>query len=133
MDTERQELESAFKAPDTPLEDLLALICSNVLGVKQVSINDNFFTDLGGHSLLATQFVTRLRDTLHIELPLRTLFEFPTITMLAAAITEQSNQKDRIERTAQLLLDLEQLSEDEVETMLADRQKREASEREVAK
>ncbi|MBA3947793.1 MAG: amino acid adenylation domain-containing protein, partial [Herpetosiphonaceae bacterium] len=72
----------AFVAPRTSLEQQLATAWTEVLNRTPVGVTDNFFA-LGGHSLLATQLVTRLRDQLQIELPLRSLFEHPTIADLA--------------------------------------------------
>jgi amino acid adenylation domain-containing protein len=72
-------------APRTPGERRLADIWQKVLGVPRVGVLDNFF-DLGGHSLLATQVVARLRDAFGVELPLRTLFEAPTVAALAQHI-----------------------------------------------
>ncbi|MBW4459829.1 MAG: amino acid adenylation domain-containing protein [Nodosilinea sp. WJT8-NPBG4] len=72
-------------APTTSLEATLVEIWVQLLG-QQVGIDDNFF-ELGGHSLLATQFVSRVRDRLHIELPLRSIFETPTIAELAQQIS----------------------------------------------
>ncbi|MHA7629651.1 non-ribosomal peptide synthase/polyketide synthase [Corallococcus sp. M7] len=72
----------AYEAPATPLEEKLAALWSEVLRVPTVGRTDNFF-ELGGHSLLATQLVARVRAALDMELPLRALFEAPTIAALA--------------------------------------------------
>ncbi|HEY9878197.1 MAG TPA: amino acid adenylation domain-containing protein [Leptolyngbyaceae cyanobacterium] len=72
-------------APTTSLEMALVELWVQLLGRDQVSIHDNFF-ELGGHSLLATQLISRVRDRLQVELPLRTVFETPTIAELAKAI-----------------------------------------------
>jgi amino acid adenylation domain-containing protein len=81
--------EETFVAPRTPEEELLAGIWAEILDVEQVGIHDNFF-ELGGHSLLATQVMSRIRDTFSCELPLRHLFESPTVSSLVAKIgTEQ--------------------------------------------
>jgi len=77
--------ETTFIAPRTPTEEVLAGIWAQLLGVPQVSINDNFF-DLGGHSLLATQVISRIRTTFGIEIPLLQLFESANLAALAAQI-----------------------------------------------
>jgi amino acid adenylation domain-containing protein/FkbM family methyltransferase len=74
-----------FVAPRTPLEERLAAMWAEVLGVERVGVNDNFF-DLGGHSLLATRLIGLTREALEVELPLRHIFESPTLGGLAAAI-----------------------------------------------
>jgi amino acid adenylation domain-containing protein len=84
-DSSRREQEDNFVAPNTPTEEILAAIWAEVLGLQQVGINDNFF-ELGGHSLLATQIISRIREAFSIELPLRYLFEAPTIASLSQAI-----------------------------------------------
>ncbi|HSS78404.1 MAG TPA: amino acid adenylation domain-containing protein, partial [Thermoanaerobaculia bacterium] len=76
---------AGFVAPVTPLEELLAGIWSLVLGVETVGLHDSFF-DLGGHSLLATQVVSRIREACAVDLPLRRLFEAPTLEELARAV-----------------------------------------------
>ena len=77
-DPVRPELEQNYVRPQTPMQESLAGVYRDILGLKQVGIYDNFF-HLGGHSLLATQFVSRLRQKFHVELPLRLFFEHPTV------------------------------------------------------
>ena len=82
---DRQEPETAYIEPGTPTEELVAAIWADVLNVEGVGVHDNFF-DLGGHSLLATRIISRLRHSFQIELPLRALFECPTVAALAKRI-----------------------------------------------
>lgn len=72
-------------APRTPVEAIVAGFWTEILGIEKISINDNFF-ELGGHSLLATQLFSRFRKALQVEIPLRTLFEAPTVSGLAARL-----------------------------------------------
>ena len=92
-DRSRPELDGAFVAPRTPTEELLAEIWAQLLNIERVGIHDNFF-DLGGHSLLATQLVSRMRESFQVEIPLRRLFEVPTVAGLAESIeaARQSGQ-----------------------------------------
>jgi len=78
----RAELGQSVVAPRTATEELLANIWVKLLGLKQVSVHDNFF-DLGGHSLLAMRLIARVEKEFHCSLPLRTLYERPTIERLA--------------------------------------------------
>jgi amino acid adenylation domain-containing protein len=81
-DQSRADFDDAFVAPRTPVEEILANIWADVLKLDKVGIHDNFF-HLGGHSLLATQVVSRVNHSFQINLPLRRLFETPTIAGLA--------------------------------------------------
>ena len=87
------ELTGKVEAARTPTEELLVGIWSEVLGVKEVSIHDNFF-DLGGHSLLATVLISRIRNAFHMELPLHVLFEAPTVAGLAATLVWAGRAQD---------------------------------------
>jgi amino acid adenylation domain-containing protein len=79
------ELPEGAIAPRTPTEEIVVGIWSIVLGIGRVGVEDNFF-ELGGHSLRATQIVSRLREVFHLDLPLRAIFEHPTIAGLAERI-----------------------------------------------
>jgi amino acid adenylation domain-containing protein len=106
----------AVVAPRNQVEQGLADIWRQVLRVEQIGVEDNFF-DLGGHSLLATQVIARIRSTFHVQLPLRSLFDTPTVAGLAQQI-EALPQNAEDEEVAKLLQELEGLSDEEAERLL---------------
>src|SRR6185503_19580402 len=98
----RVGLQTGFVAPRSSVEKELAGIWAGLLKLDAVGVHDNFF-DLGGHSLLATQLVSRVRKEFHIEIPLRSLFETPTVAALAEKIekstaTHADSIKPRVNR-----------------------------------
>jgi len=86
---ERPDLGSQFVAPRTPMEEIIAQIWGQVLGLDSIGVDDNFF-DLGGHSLLATQVIAQIRETLQMDTPLASLFMFPTVAALAEHLADVS-------------------------------------------
>ncbi len=83
----RADLAASYVAPETDLEQTIAAIWRQVLGVDKVGIHDNFF-DLGGHSLLMAQVQSQLKRRLHEDLPLVTMLEYPTVSALARHLSE---------------------------------------------
>jgi len=101
------EIDDNFVAPRTQLEVELAGIWADILKVERAGINDNFF-DLGGHSLLATRLIFRLREHFGVELPLRALFEAPTIARIAPVIVQSQLEQIDGEEMVQVLTALQQ-------------------------
>jgi amino acid adenylation domain-containing protein len=130
-DHSRPELEGEYVAPRNEIEEKIAAICVDLLNIDRVGIYDSFF-DLGGHSLLATQFISRLEEMFEVEVPLRNIFDKPTVADLAEFISRNEGQMrdqemtkiEKLERGEQefdqILEDLEHLSEEEVQKLLAD-------------
>jgi amino acid adenylation domain-containing protein/non-ribosomal peptide synthase protein (TIGR01720 family) len=83
----RDRARGGLVPPRTPLEEVLASVWSEVLHREEIAVDDDFF-ELGGHSLLATQVVSRLRGALGAEVPVRLVFELPTIAAQAARLAE---------------------------------------------
>ena len=117
-DLDRSLMKSVYVEPRNDIERELVQICEELLGVDQVGVHDNFF-ELGGHSLLATQFISRVRESLSVELELRQLFETPTVAQIAEAI-ETSEAEATVDRTriAELIKRINELSDDEVKELL---------------
>jgi amino acid adenylation domain-containing protein len=90
----RPEVVRSYQPPRSRSERLLAAIWAEVLNVERVGLSDNFF-ELGGHSLLATQLVSRIHIEFNKELPVRAIFEAPTIAALAAELDRQVSQRGK--------------------------------------
>jgi amino acid adenylation domain-containing protein len=117
-DSLSSQRERAFAAPRTTAEEIVAGIWSQILRTERVGVNDNFF-DLGGHSLLATQIITRVQKVFQVELPLRVLFERPTIADLVGAVADRVGGFQVVEEIASIYRKLEELSDDAVREMLS--------------
>jgi amino acid adenylation domain-containing protein len=87
-DGARPRLERPYAAPETPVQETLASVWREVLGIDRVGIDDDFF-HLGGHSMLAVRMAARVRDTFGLELALAQVFEHPTIRELGGSVTGQ--------------------------------------------
>ena len=98
----RGKTDDNFVAPRTELEEEIAGIWAEILKVERVGISDNFF-DLGGHSLLATRLIFQLREHFHVDVPLRALFEAPTIATFAPVIVQSQLEQVDSEDMAQAL------------------------------
>lgn len=113
----------AYVPPRSPIEEELAILWSEILGLEwdgersPIGINDSFF-DLGGHSLLATQIVSRIRETYQVELPIRRLFETPTIAGLAEIISDELVESVSTDEIEELLDEIESLSDEEVQKLI---------------
>ena len=88
----RPELASPFVAPRTPVEEALAVIWAGALQLEQVGIHDNFL-ELGGDSLIAARIITKATRTLQVDLPLRALFESPTVADMAVVVTQNQSRQ----------------------------------------
>ncbi|HEX7180733.1 MAG TPA: SDR family NAD(P)-dependent oxidoreductase [Thermoanaerobaculia bacterium] len=123
----RPDLPTPYVAPDGETQQRLADIWRDLLGIAPIGAHDNFF-QLGGHSLLGLQVMTRIQEAFRVELPLRALFEAPTIAELAAAIErggEPSKNVPEIRRAdaidvRKVLENLDALSEEEMDALLAE-------------
>ena len=126
----RPQLANPYVAPRNQTEQVIAGVWQQLLGIEQVGVHDNFL-QLGGHSLLATRVCAHLREILQVELPLRSFFEKPTVAGLAEVTSRQTSAPRKTEAPAvqrrprvdkdveQLLAELDQLSHEEVEALLA--------------
>jgi acyl carrier protein len=96
------ETEDAYVEPRTAVEEVVAGIWKHVLKVERVGVRDNFF-DLGGHSLLATSVVSRVAESLRVNVPLRSMFEAPTVEQFCRAVVEREAKPGQTEKIADIL------------------------------
>jgi acyl transferase domain-containing protein/acyl carrier protein len=107
----RPNIQTPYVEPRNELERSLANIWQDILGLEQVGIYDNFF-DIGGDSLLATQLIARLSKNFSVDLPLRAVFESPTVGELGLTIIQQQAGEIESDEMTQILAELEALPEE---------------------
>jgi len=107
----RPHLEHPFVSPGTALEKALAAIWAEVLGFDQVGIHDNFF-ELGGDSLLATRIISRVMRRFRADLPIKTLFESPTVAKMVEILLHGQARTIGEDELARILSEVESLSDE---------------------
>jgi acyl-coenzyme A synthetase/AMP-(fatty) acid ligase/acyl carrier protein len=110
----RPELGISYAAPRTSVETELERIWASVLYLNHVGINDNFF-DLGGHSLAASRVISRVIQTFQLELPIKALFDAPSVAEMAAIITQHQAKRASDTELAQMLREVEAMTEEEAQ------------------
>jgi hypothetical protein len=113
-----RDAKESYVAPRTPVEQMLAEIWGEVLRTERIGVHDNFF-DAGGHSLLATQILSRVRHAFQVDIAVREFFTEPTIDTLAKTIVQNQASQVEQEDLAQMLAELEALSAEDTQQLLA--------------
>jgi acyl carrier protein len=116
------ELEGEYIAPGTPMEESIADIWCDVLGLERVGVKDNFFT-LGGHSLLALQVIHRVGKQFDEEVPLRVLFEKPTVEQFARYILDRCVEDSYDGSLYRILSEIEGLSDEAAQSLVGDKRR----------
>jgi phthiocerol/phenolphthiocerol synthesis type-I polyketide synthase E len=115
----RPQLNNKYMAPTTPIEESVARIWEDILGIKPVGIEDNFF-DLGGHSLLATLFLSRLQEEFQVRLEMRVIFETPTVSTIARMVEEEQSKAGDTQTIEDIIRQVEGLSNEQVQEALSE-------------
>lgn len=110
-------MQGGSAAELNPAEKKMIGIWRDVLGVNAIELDDNFF-ELGGHSLLAVQIIARIRNIFNVPIPLRCIFEAPTVAGLAAVVAQYSSDSREEDDVARILQEVEGLSEEEAQRLL---------------
>jgi len=116
----RPEMNCLYQAPQSEIELTLSSIWSEALGIDKVGVHDNFLT-LGGHSLAASRVAARVIAHFRLELPLRALFDSPTVAHMATVISTYQDKRMDEDGLSRLLEELEDMSDEEARRLLAER------------
>jgi len=117
-DYSRPELGTPYAHPQNQMEENLVRIWEEVLGVRPIGIDDNFF-NLGGHSLAATRVVSRVIQQFQIDIPLQSLFQSPTVADMAAVITAHQGKKLGESQLKTILDELASLSDADAQQLVS--------------
>jgi amino acid adenylation domain-containing protein len=119
LDTPGERRLQESELPRTAVEEVIAILWAEVLGAERVGVQDDFL-ELGGHSLLLTRLASRLQEAFRMEIPIRMLFESPTVAQQSERLEDLGRAARRdVKKIAQLLISLNQMSDTEVRTLLA--------------
>jgi acyl carrier protein len=122
-EAKRPELSQSYAPPRSEIERILAEIWAQVLSLDRVGIHDDFF-ELGGHSLAATRIVSRIVEKFGVELPVKSLFQSPTIADMARVMVIGTGEPASDEELKRLLAEIESMSEEEAKHRIADAERR---------
>jgi acyl transferase domain-containing protein len=114
----RPKLNNEYVAPTNEREQQIVEIWEDILGIKPIGIEDNFF-DLGGHSLLATLFLSQLLEKFQTRLELQSIFESPTIATIARLVEAEQNKAANLEDVENILSEIEGLSPAEIKDAIS--------------
>jgi aspartate racemase len=121
-DNTRPDIAEKYLAPRNPVEEVVAAIWGEILGIERIGVLDSFF-DLGGHSLLATRVVSSVRYIFKVELPLKTLFQASTVAELSEAVVAHEPKPGQAEKIARILKQMESMSPDDINDKLQERRR----------
>jgi NAD(P)-dependent dehydrogenase (short-subunit alcohol dehydrogenase family)/malonyl CoA-acyl carrier protein transacylase/acyl carrier protein len=113
----RPAQRSAYVRPRDAVEEIIAEIWQDLLGIEQVGVHDDFL-ELGGHSLLATQVIARVRDAFQVNLPLASIFETPTVAGLAVTLLQHESEPGQVITIARLRQQINAMSAEEIRSVL---------------
>ena len=121
LDDARPAMDTPIAEPRTPVENALAQIWCELLGVSRIGVHDNFF-DLGGHSLLAGRIILRVIRTFKVEITFRDFFELPTVAHMAKIVSRNATDLGD-EQLIRILNELDLLSNEKVQELLEQNKK----------
>ncbi|WRH68890.1 MAG: phosphopantetheine-binding protein [Planktothrix sp. GU0601_MAG3] len=111
-------LTQTYRAPRSPIEEVMTEIWAEILAVEKVGIEDDFFI-LGGHSLKAIQLISKIRQTLEIEVAVRQVFNHPTIAQLVKEMSQSVGDENLLNEIAITVQEIAKMSPEEVKALLS--------------